>query len=90
MNSKKAKFFTSYFHKAPTIYKSGLILYTKVSLYTGVACINTNRKFIGMELDTKYFEIAKQRIEEAAFLYAQNNRKEQKHGQTNCKTEAVL
>ena len=31
---------------------------------TGVACINTNRNFIGMELDDKYFEIAKKRIEE--------------------------
>jgi DNA modification methylase len=30
---------------------------------TGVACINTNRKFIGIELDDKYFEIAKNRIE---------------------------
>ncbi len=30
---------------------------------TGVACINTNRKFIGIELDDKYFEIAKERIE---------------------------
>ena len=30
---------------------------------TGVACINTNRKFIGIELDTKYYQIAKQRIE---------------------------
>ena len=30
---------------------------------TGVACINTNRKFIGIELDEKYFEIAKERIE---------------------------
>lgn len=32
---------------------------------TGVACINTNRKFIGFELDEGYFEIAKKRIEEA-------------------------
>ena len=32
---------------------------------TGVACMNTNRKFIGIELDEKYFEIAKKRIEEA-------------------------
>jgi site-specific DNA-methyltransferase (adenine-specific) len=32
---------------------------------TGVACINTNRNFIGIELDDKYFEIAKQRISEA-------------------------
>lgn len=29
---------------------------------TGVACVNTNRNFIGMELDDKYFEIAKERI----------------------------
>ena len=32
---------------------------------TGVACVNTNRGFIGMELDDKYFEIAKARINEA-------------------------
>ena len=32
---------------------------------TGVACINTNRNFIGIEKDDKYFEIAKNRIEEA-------------------------
>lgn len=29
---------------------------------TGVAALNTNRKFIGIELDNNYFEIAKQRI----------------------------
>ena len=29
----------------------------------GVACVNTNRHFIGMELDEKYFNIAKERIE---------------------------
>jgi len=29
---------------------------------TGVACVNTNRNFIGIEQDNKYFEIAKQRI----------------------------
>lgn len=33
---------------------------------TGVACINTNRSFIGMELDKNYFEIAKNRIESCA------------------------
>jgi len=32
---------------------------------TGVACKNTNRKFIGIELDNKYFDIAKKRIYEA-------------------------
>lgn len=31
---------------------------------TGVACVNTGRKFIGMELDHGYFEIAQQRLEE--------------------------
>ena len=31
----------------------------------GVACMNANRKFIGVELDEKYFEIAKQRIEDS-------------------------
>ena len=30
---------------------------------TGVACLNTNRKFIGIELDENYFNIAKERIE---------------------------
>ena len=29
---------------------------------TGVACMNTNRRFIGFELDTDYFNIAKERI----------------------------
>lgn len=29
---------------------------------TGVACINTNLKFIGMELDGIYFEVAENRI----------------------------
>ena len=29
---------------------------------TGVACKNLNRNFIGIELDDKYFEIAKRRI----------------------------
>lgn len=30
---------------------------------TGVACVNLNRDFIGIELDKGYFEIAKERIE---------------------------
>ena len=32
---------------------------------TGVACVNTNRNFIGIELDDNYFNIAKERIEKA-------------------------
>ena len=29
---------------------------------TGIACKNTNRNFIGIELDEKYFKIAEDRI----------------------------
>ena len=32
---------------------------------TGIACMNTNRNFIGIELDEKYFNIAKERIYKA-------------------------
>ena len=39
--------------------------FTMGSGSTGVACINTNRKFIGIELEEKYFNIAKERIENA-------------------------
>ena len=30
---------------------------------TGVACVNLNRNFIGMELTEQYFKIAKERVE---------------------------
>lgn len=29
---------------------------------TGVACVNTNRRFIGIELSEEYYNIAKERI----------------------------
>lgn len=32
---------------------------------TGVACVNTKRNFIGIEMDEQYFRIAKKRIERA-------------------------
>ena len=32
---------------------------------TGVACMKMNRKFIGVEMDPKYFDIACERIENA-------------------------
>ena len=38
--------------------------FTMGSGSTGVACLNTNRKFIGIELDENYFNIAKKRIED--------------------------
>jgi site-specific DNA-methyltransferase (adenine-specific) len=36
--------------------------FTAGSFTTGVACKNLNRKFIGIEMDDKYFEIGKNRI----------------------------
>lgn len=32
---------------------------------TGISCVNTNRNFIGIELEKKYFDISKERIENA-------------------------
>ena len=42
--------------------------FTMGSGSTGIACLNTNRKFIGIELDEKYFEVAKNRIENHKIL----------------------
>lgn len=33
---------------------------------TGVACMNTGRRFIGIEMDAGYFQIAQNRIMEAS------------------------
>lgn len=35
---------------------------------TGVACVNTGRSFIGIELDENYFNIAKKRIDDALLI----------------------
>ena len=40
--------------------------FTMGSGSTGVAAVNTNRKFIGFELDPDYFKIAQERINQAA------------------------
>lgn len=40
---------------------------------TGVACANTGRNFIGMEMDDKYFETAKNRVESAFNVKQQEN-----------------
>lgn len=46
---------------------------------TGVACVNTGRRFVGIELDNRYFEIAKQRIDAAVFSLPESGVKEWKH-----------
>ena len=40
---------------------------------TGIAAVNTNRRFYGIEKDDKYFDIAKQRIDNAVFSLQQNS-----------------
>ena len=52
-----------YLIKTYTLENETVLDFTMGSGSTGVACVNTNRNFIGIELDDKYFEIAKDRIE---------------------------
>ena len=47
--------------------------FTMGSGSTGVACINTNRNFIGIELDKGYFDIAEKRINEAQNICGDKN-----------------
>jgi len=54
-----------YLIKTYTNEKETVLDFTMGSGTTGVACMNTNRKFIGIEREPKYFEIACRRIEEA-------------------------
>ena len=39
--------------------------FTFGSCSTGVACLNTNRKFLGVEMDDKYFDIGVNRMQES-------------------------
>ena len=52
-----------YLIKTYTNENETIVDFTMGSGTTGVACKNLNRNFIGIELDDKYFEIAKKRIE---------------------------
>lgn len=51
-----------YLIKTYTLEGETVLDFTMGSGSTGVACKNTNRNFIGIEMDKKYFEIAKERI----------------------------
>ena len=53
-----------YLVKTYTIENDLVLDNTMGSGTTGVACVNLNRNFIGIELDDKYFEIAEKRINE--------------------------
>jgi DNA modification methylase len=51
-----------YLIKTYTLENETVLDFTMGSGSTGVACVNTNRNFIGIELDEGYFEIAQRRI----------------------------
>lgn len=53
-----------YLIKTYTLENETVLDNTMGSGSTGIACLNTNRKFIGIEKDNKYFDITKNRIEE--------------------------
>ena len=53
-----------YFIKTYSNENDVILDFTMGSGTTGIACLNTNRKFIGIEKDDKYFELAKSRIEQ--------------------------
>jgi len=58
-----------YLIKTYTLEGETVLDFTMGSGSTGVACKNTNRDFIGIELDDKYFDIASRRIKEATGLF---------------------
>ncbi len=55
-----------YLIKTYTLENETVLDFTMGSGSTGVACVNTNRDFIGIELDRDYFDISKHRIQEAS------------------------
>ena len=63
--TQKPELLMEYLIKTYTNDNEVVLDFTMGSGTTGVACVNTNRNFIGMELDDKYFEIAEKRINEA-------------------------
>lgn len=54
-------------------HEGGVVLDSTMGSGTaGVACVNTNRKFIGIELEQKYFDLAKKRIEDAVVSHRES------------------
>jgi len=48
-----------------TIQDNVILDFTMGSGTTGVACVQTGRRFIGIEIEEKYFNIAEKRIKDA-------------------------
>ena len=63
-NSEKPVALLEYLIKTYTLEGETVLDNCMGSGSTGVACINTNRNFIGIEKDDKYFKIAKERIKQ--------------------------
>lgn len=62
-STQKPVLLIEYLIKTYTNENETVLDFTMGSGTTGVACKNLNRKFIGIEMDDKYFELAKNRIE---------------------------
>lgn len=62
-----------YLIKTYTLEGETVLDFTMGSGSTGVAAVNLNRKFIGIEIEKKYFDIAKKRISEAYEKMHSNN-----------------
>ena len=62
---KKPVALLEYLIKTYTQESETVLDFTMGSGSTGVACVNTGRKFIGIEMDDNYFNIAKKRIQES-------------------------
>lgn len=60
--SQKPVALLKYLIKTYTKENDTVLDFTMGSGSTGVACLQTDRNFIGIELDKKYYEIAKKRI----------------------------
>ena len=62
--SQKPVTLLEYLIKTYTQENETVLDFTAGSFSTGIACLNTNRKFIGIELDDSYFDIGVNRIKE--------------------------
>lgn len=63
--TQKPVMLLEYLIKIYTLENETVLDFTMGSGSTGVAALNTNRKFIGIEKEKEYFEISKRRIREA-------------------------